>query len=92
MYFIVLQFRAIAIIAEGIPENKTKLLIRRAREKGVAIVGPATVGLGSCEYYMIIDIPVYVSVPFALLHFPVSVDMCPNFVLLRNQFTTCATH
>lgn len=65
MYFVVLQFRAIAIIAEGIPENKTKLLIRRAREKGVAIVGPATVGLGSCEYYMIIDITVYVSVPFA---------------------------
>jgi len=38
---LVLQFRAIAIIAEGIPENKTKLLIRRAREKSVAIIGPA---------------------------------------------------
>ena len=55
--FSVLQFRAIAIIAEGIPENKTKQLIRRAQEKGVAIIGPATVGLRSCDsmkYHMII--------------------------------------
>ena len=38
------QFRCIAIIAEGIPENKTKLLNKRAQEKGVVIIGPATVG------------------------------------------------
>ena len=38
------QFRSIAIIAEGIPENKTKLLNKKAKEKGVAIIGPATVG------------------------------------------------
>ena len=42
------QFRAIAIIAEGIPENKTKKLIKKAQEKGVAIIGPATVSLVSC--------------------------------------------
>ena len=34
-----LQFR---MIAEGIPENKTKLMIKKAKEKGVAIIGPAT--------------------------------------------------
>ena len=34
----------IAIIAEGIPENLTKKLNKMAREKGVSIVGPATVG------------------------------------------------
>lgn len=38
------QIRTIAIIAEGIPENCTKVLIKRANEKGVAVIGPATVG------------------------------------------------
>ena len=38
------QIQCIAIIAEGIPENKTKVLIKRAQEKGVVIIGPATVG------------------------------------------------
>jgi ATP citrate (pro-S)-lyase len=38
------QIRTIAIIAEGIPENKTKLFIKKANEKGVTVIGPATVG------------------------------------------------
>lgn len=38
------QIRAIAIIAEGIPENMTRKLIKLAEEKGVSIIGPATVG------------------------------------------------
>ncbi|ESO97048.1 hypothetical protein LOTGIDRAFT_201946 [Lottia gigantea] len=38
------QIRTIAIIAEGIPENQTRLLIKTADEKGVSIIGPATVG------------------------------------------------
>lgn len=38
------QIRVIAIIAEGVPENKTKSLIKRAKAKGVTIIGPATVG------------------------------------------------
>ena len=38
------QIRTIAIIAEGIPENETKLLIKKANERGVTIIGPATVG------------------------------------------------
>lgn len=38
------QIRTIAIIAEGVPENKTKSLIRKAKQKGVTIIGPATVG------------------------------------------------
>ncbi|XP_047486434.1 ATP-citrate synthase-like [Penaeus chinensis] len=38
------QIRTIAIIAEGIPENLTRILIKRANEKGVSIIGPATVG------------------------------------------------
>lgn len=39
-----LQIRTIAIIAEGIPENMTRKLILLAQEKGVNIIGPATVG------------------------------------------------
>lgn len=38
------QIRTIAIIAEGIPENLTRNLIKMADEKGVTIIGPATVG------------------------------------------------
>lgn len=38
------QIRTIAIIAEGIPENMTRKLILMAEEKGVTIIGPATVG------------------------------------------------
>lgn len=38
------QIRTIAIIAEGIPENFTRKVIKKANEKGVVIIGPATVG------------------------------------------------
>ncbi|XP_075244726.1 ATP-citrate synthase-like isoform X2 [Convolutriloba macropyga] len=38
------QIRTVAIIAEGIPENQTRKLIKLAEEKGVRIIGPATVG------------------------------------------------
>lgn len=38
------QIRTIAIIAEGIPENQTRKLIKLANEKKVSIIGPATVG------------------------------------------------
>ncbi|CAH2000171.1 unnamed protein product [Acanthoscelides obtectus] len=38
------QIRTIAIIAEGIPENYTRKMVKMANEKNVAIIGPATVG------------------------------------------------
>ena len=38
-----LQIKTLAIIAEGIPENKTRILIKAAKEKGVTVIGPATV-------------------------------------------------
>ena len=38
------QIRTVAVIAEGIPENQTRKLIKLAEEKGAKIVGPATVG------------------------------------------------
>ena len=38
------QLRTIAIIAEGIPENMTRTLNKKAKDKGVIIIGPATVG------------------------------------------------
>ncbi|XP_071158755.1 ATP-citrate synthase-like isoform X1 [Mytilus edulis] len=38
------QIKTIAIIAEGIPENLTRQLIKIADERGVSIIGPATVG------------------------------------------------
>ncbi|KAF6724986.1 ATP-citrate synthase [Oryzias melastigma] len=38
------QIHTIAIIAEGIPEAQTRKMIKMADEKGVTIIGPATVG------------------------------------------------
>uniref|UniRef100_A0A8C6WG28 ATP-citrate synthase n=1 Tax=Neogobius melanostomus TaxID=47308 RepID=A0A8C6WG28_9GOBI len=38
------QIHTIAIIAEGIPEAHTRKIIKAADEKGVTIIGPATVG------------------------------------------------
>jgi ATP citrate (pro-S)-lyase len=38
------QIRTIAIIAEGIPEQLTRRMIRLANQKNVVIIGPATVG------------------------------------------------
>ncbi|XP_054723158.1 ATP-citrate synthase-like [Uloborus diversus] len=38
------QIRVIAIIAEGIPENMTRKMNKMAAQKGVTIIGPATVG------------------------------------------------
>jgi len=37
-------FKVITIIAEGIPEQQTRKLIREAERRGVLIIGPATVG------------------------------------------------
>jgi ATP citrate (pro-S)-lyase len=38
------QIRTIAIIAEGVPERRAREILFRAKEKGVIIIGPATVG------------------------------------------------
>merc|ERR1719318_794513 len=38
------QIKTIAIIAEGIPENFTRKLVKEADKKKVTIIGPATVG------------------------------------------------
>ncbi|CAF4637082.1 unnamed protein product [Rotaria sp. Silwood1] len=38
------QIRSIAIIAEGIPEQLTRSMIRVANKRGVCLIGPATVG------------------------------------------------
>lgn len=38
------QLKSIAIIAEGMPERQTRLLIAAAEKKNVSIIGPATVG------------------------------------------------
>jgi len=36
--------RTVVVIAEGVPERKTKVLIHEANAKGKVIIGPATVG------------------------------------------------
>lgn len=41
------QIHTIAIIAEGIPEAHTRKIIKTADEKGITIIGPATVSLAS---------------------------------------------
>ncbi len=38
------SLKTITIIAEGVPESQTRLIIREADEKGVRLIGPATVG------------------------------------------------
>lgn len=38
------QIRAIALIAEGVPERHAREILYLARQKGVIIIGPATVG------------------------------------------------
>ncbi|CAI5456268.1 unnamed protein product [Caenorhabditis angaria] len=38
------QLKVIAIIAEGVPENQTRKLLKVAAERGVTLIGPATVG------------------------------------------------
>merc|ERR1719476_54501 len=38
------QIKTVAIIAEGVPEQQTRELIKTAEEKGVGMIGPATVG------------------------------------------------
>jgi succinyl-CoA synthetase alpha subunit len=38
------QLKTIAIIAEGVPEKRARQILHAAKEKGVLIIGPATVG------------------------------------------------
>ncbi|KAJ5894791.1 ATP-citrate synthase subunit 1 [Penicillium taxi] len=38
------QIRSIAIIAEGVPERRAREILVTAQEKGITIIGPATVG------------------------------------------------
>ncbi|KAJ9455903.1 putative ATP-citrate synthase [Diplonema papillatum] len=38
------QLKTIAIIAEGVPEKQTRLLIQEAKKRCVSLIGPATVG------------------------------------------------
>jgi ATP citrate (pro-S)-lyase len=38
------QIKTIAIIAEGVPERRSRQLLKEAKKRGVLIIGPATVG------------------------------------------------
>merc|ERR1712190_21223 len=38
------KIKTIAIIAEGVPERQTRSIIKKAEQRGVGIIGPATVG------------------------------------------------
>merc|ERR1711972_828593 len=38
------NIKTVAIIAEGVPEQQTRELVKTAEEKGVGMIGPATVG------------------------------------------------
>lgn len=38
------SIRTVAIIAEGVPEQQSRLLTKAANERGVIVIGPATVG------------------------------------------------
>lgn len=47
------QIHTIAIIAEGIPEAQTRRMIRMADERGVTIIGPATVPASPSMNYFV---------------------------------------
>lgn len=38
------QIKTVTIIAEGVPEQQTRGIIKTANEKGIGLIGPATVG------------------------------------------------
>ena len=38
------QIRSLAIIAEGIPERQSRMLLKAANQRNVTMIGPATVG------------------------------------------------
>eukprot|EP00835_Amoeboradix_gromovi_P001254 NODE_54_length_26799_cov_0.554794.p2 type:complete len:1128 gc:universal NODE_54_length_26799_cov_0.554794:4815-1432(-) len=38
------QIKTICIIAEGVPEQRARVLLHKAKQQGVLIIGPATVG------------------------------------------------
>ena len=38
------QIRSLAIIAEGIPERQSRMLLKAAEQRKVTVIGPATVG------------------------------------------------
>ena len=38
------QIKSIALIAEGVPERHAREILHLAKQKGVLIIGPATVG------------------------------------------------
>ena len=38
------QIRTLSVIAEGVPELQTRQLIVECRQRGVRLIGPATVG------------------------------------------------
>ena len=38
------QIKSIAIIAEGVPERRAREILHVAHQKGITIIGPATVG------------------------------------------------
>lgn len=38
------QIKTVAVIAEGVPERRTRLLIHEAKRRNVRLIGPATVG------------------------------------------------
>jgi len=50
------QIKTIAIIAEGVPENYTKSLIRKAKAKNVIIIGPATVVTSLLWYRSLLEL------------------------------------
>lgn len=56
------QLTCIAIIAEGIPENFTRQLISRAKDRNILLIGPATVSENWFGIFIIITISVSVMI------------------------------
>ena len=73
------QIKNIAIIAEGVPERETRMLIRQSRAQGVNIIGPATVGyLYNCFPFFVLSI--------IHMHFSYSLDLCSHQKFQQKKF------
>ena len=77
------QIRTIAIIAEGIPEAKTRVLISKANELGVTIIGPATV----CTQTVTILIWILFKSLFTVFHQKPEISACSVGHLARKGFS-----
>ncbi|VDP63791.1 unnamed protein product [Schistosoma mattheei] len=75
------QIKCIAIIAEGIPENMTRRLIQRSKERNILLIGPATINQlqkTNIQHYPLINFETFVSRRFCFVKIYLPTPVTPN--------------